>query len=63
MQDKNYTEITPEMIDEVEKTLKSGFCDYKLKDSEFSRKTFENENDINLIQIIGEEEIELTFNT
>lgn len=63
MTDENFTEIEPEMIDEVEKTLKSGFCDYKLKDSTFTRESFENAQNITLIQIIGEEEIELVFAT
>lgn len=63
MRDENFTEIEPDMIDEVEKTLKSGFCDYKLKDSAFTKESFENAQDITLIQIIGEEEIELVFNT
>lgn len=63
MTDENFTEIEPEMIDEVEKTLKSGFCDYKLKDSTFTRESFENAENITLIQIIGEEEIELVFAT
>ncbi|WP_407413253.1 hypothetical protein [Methanobrevibacter sp.] len=63
MRDENFTEIEPDMIDEVEKTLKSGFCDYKLKDSTFARESFENAQDITLIQMIGEEEIELVFAT
>lgn len=63
MIDENYTEITPDKINEVEKTLNSGFCDYKLKDSEFNIETFENSKDITLIQCIGEEEIELLFKT
>lgn len=63
MTDENFTEIEPDMIDEVEKTLKSGFCDYKLKDSAFTKESFENAENITLIQIIGEEEIELVFAT
>ena len=63
MADKDFTEIRPDMIDEVEKTLNSGFCDYKLKDCEFNRKTFEDSKTITLIQMVGEEEIELIFNT
>lgn len=63
MVDKDFTEIEPDMIDEVEKTLNSGFCDYKLKDCEFNRKTFEDSKTITLIQMVGEEEIELIFNT
>lgn len=59
----NFTEIDADMIDEVEKTLNSGFCDYKLKDSAFRRETFKNGEDIHLIQMVGEEEIELVFNT
>ena len=59
----NFTEITEEMIGEVEKTLDSGFCDYKLKDSAFNTETFKNGDDITLIQMIGEEEIELVFST
>ena len=59
----NFTEISADMIDEVEKTLNSGFCDYKLKDSAFSRETFKNGKDIHLIQMIGDEEIELVFAT
>ena len=59
----NFTEIDADMIDDVEKTLNSGFCDYKLKDSTFSRETFKNGEDIRLIQMVGEEEIELVFNT
>lgn len=64
MTDDNYTEIAPDTIDRVEKTLTSGFCnDYKLKDSSFDRKAFENADEITLIQVIGEEEIELKFAT
>ena len=63
MVDENFTEISPDMIEEVEKTLNSGFCDYRLKDCEFNKKSFENSEPITLIQIIGEEEIELTFST
>ncbi len=63
MTDENFTEIEQDMIDEVEKTLNSGFCDYKLKDSTFARETFENAENITLIQIIGEEEIERVFST
>ena len=63
MLDDNFTEISPDMIEEVEKTLKSGFCDYKIKDSQFNAKTFEKGEDIVLIQIIGDEEIELTFSS
>lgn len=64
MTDDNYTEIAPDTIDEVEKTLNSGFCnDYKLKNSSFDRNAFENSDDITLIQVIGDEEIELNFAT
>ena len=63
MPDDNFTEISPEMIEEVEKTLKSGFCNYKIKDSQFNAEAFEKGDDIVLIQIIGDEEIELTFST
>ncbi len=63
MIDENYTEITPDKINEVEKTLNSGFCDYKLKDCEFNIETFEKSKDITLIQTVGEEEIELLFKT
>lgn len=63
MLDNNFTEIKQDMIEEVEKTLESGFCDYKLKDSKFIIETFKNGEDITLIQFVGEEEIELTFNT
>ena len=63
MVDNDFTEIEPDMIDEVENTLNSGFCDYKLKDCKFNRKTFEDSQPITLIQFVGEEEIELTFNT
>ena len=63
MVDRNFTEIDSDMIEEVQKTLNSGFCDYKLKDCEFDKDTFEDEKDITLIQMIGEEEIELLFNT
>ena len=63
MVDRNFTEIDADMIEEVEKTLSSGFCDYKLKDCEFNKDAFEDEKNISLIQMIGEEEIELVFNT
>lgn len=63
MPDDNFTEISPEMIEEVEKTLKSGFCNYKIKDLQFNAEAFEKGDDIVLIQIIGDEEIELTFST
>ena len=36
----NFTEISADMINEVEKTLNSGFCDYRLKDSSFNCETF-----------------------
>ena len=63
MLDENFTEITPDTISEVEETLSNDFCDYRLKDSEFNLKTFEDSKDITLIQIIADEEIELTFKT
>lgn len=62
MADENFLEITPDMIDEVEKALSSGH-DYELKDSGFNKKTFEEGKDITLIQHVCEEEIELTFKT
>ncbi len=52
MVDNDFTEIEPDMIDDVEKTLNSGFCDYKLKDCKFNRKTFEDSQPITLIQFV-----------
>ena len=63
MDSKNFIEITPDVIAEVDRTLKSGFCDYKLKEGEFSEKNFKNGEDIVLIQMIGDEEYELPFQT
>ena len=59
----NFTEISADMINEVEKTLNSGFCDYRLKDSSFNCETFKKGEDIHLIQTVGDEEIELVFAT
>ena len=59
----NFTEISADMINEVEKTLNSGFCDYRLKDSSFNGETFKKGEDIHLIQMVGDEEIELVFAT
>ena len=59
----NFTEISADMINEVEKTLNSGFCDYRLKDSSFNGETFKKGEDIHLIQTVGDEEIELGFAT
>lgn len=63
MLENNFTQIDEDMIEKVEKTLNSDFCDYKLKDSKFNSETFKKGEDITLIQFVGEEEIELTFNT
>ena len=63
MDSKNFIEITPDVMAEVEKTLKSGFCDYKLKEGSFTEKNFKNGEDIVLIQIIADEEYELPFKT
>ena len=60
---ENFIEITPDTIRDVENTLSSGFCDYKLKDCSFDAEAFENGEDITLIQMIGDEEIELSFKT
>ena len=59
----NFTEISADMINEVEKTLNSGFCDYRLRDSSFNCETFKKGEDIHLIQTVGDEEIELVFAT
>ena len=61
MIDEKYTEISQDKIEEVERKLKSGFCDYRIRDSEFTAETFEDSGDITLIQVIGEEDIELVF--
>lgn len=56
-------EISKEDIENVEKTLKAGFCDYKLKDVDFSIESFKKASDITLIQQVGGEEYELVFKT
>ena len=63
MDEKNFIEVTPDLIDEVNKTLKSGFCDYKLKEGEFTEENFKNGEDIVLIQSIADDEFELPFKT
>lgn len=63
MLDENYSKITIDVIEKIDETLKSGFCDYKTKDCEFNSETFEKNEDITLIQLIGDQEIELTFKT
>ena len=63
MDSKNFIEITPDLIAEVDRTLKSGFCDYTLKEGSFSEDNFKNNEDIVLIQSIADEEYELPFKT
>ena len=63
MVDKNFTEIDADVIEDVENALNLEFRNYKLKDSKFNKETFENSEDITLIQLVGDEEIELTFST
>ena len=63
MFDDNFMEISPDLIERVSDTLESGFCDYRLKDGEFNEDAFKNGESISLIQTVGEEEIELAFNT
>lgn len=63
MDSKNFVEITPDLIAEVERTLKSGFCDYKIKEGSFTLDNFKNNEDIVLIQSIADEEYELPFKT
>ena len=63
MDEKNFIEITPDVMGEVNNTLKSGFCDYKLKEGNFTEKNFKNGDDIVLIQMIADEEYELPFKT
>lgn len=60
---KNYYELSEDTIAEVEKALREGFSNYKLKDSDFNVDTFKNGDDIAIIQFVGEEEIELSFKT
>ena len=60
---KNFMEISKEDIENVENTIKSGFCDYQLKDCKFDVDTFENGGDINIIQFVADEEYELNFKT
>ena len=56
-------EISKEDIEKVDKTIKSGFCDYKIKDAEFNTDTFEKGLDIVLLQSVADEEYELPFQT
>ena len=55
--------ISEDDILNIEKTIKSGFCDYKLKDCEFNTNTFEKGLDVTLIQSVADEEYELPFET
>ena len=61
MDEKNFIEVTPDLIDEVNKTLKSGFCDYKIKEGSFTKENFKNGDDIVLIQSIADDEFELSL--
>lgn len=63
MDDKNFIEITPDVMADVDKALRSGFCDYKLKEGSFSEDNFKQNTDIILIQLIADEEYELPFKT
>lgn len=60
---KNFMGLSKEDILNIEKTLKSGFCDYQLNDSEFNFDTFKNSSDIKLLQHVADEEYELIFQT
>lgn len=60
---KMFMEIKSEDIENVEKTLKSGFCDYRIKDVDFTADTFEKGLDITLLQQVADEEYELVFET
>ncbi|MBQ9025267.1 MAG: hypothetical protein IJ104_02640 [Methanobrevibacter sp.] len=63
MSESNFTPITLDFIEEINTTLKSPDSNYRLKNNELTRKTFENEQDIELIQYVGDEEINLVFET
>ena len=63
MDDKIFMEISESDIENVEKTLKSGFCDYKIKDNGFNVDSFKQGLKITFLQAVGEEEYELFFET
>ena len=63
MSDTNFTPITLDFIEEINRTLKAQGANYKLKDGDLTKETFENSEDFTLIQYVGDEEIELTFET
>ena len=63
MSETNFTPITLDCIEEINNTLKGPGDDYKLKDGDLTKETFENNEDFTLIQYVGDEEIELTFET
>ncbi|WP_407381601.1 hypothetical protein [Methanobrevibacter sp.] len=63
MSESNFTPITLDFIEEINNTLKSPGSNYKLKNDELTKETFENQQDIELIQYVGDEEIELAFKT
>ena len=63
MSDTNFTPITLDFIEEINRTLKAPGANYKLKDGDLTKETFENSEDFTLIQYVGDEEIELTFET
>ena len=63
MSETNFTPITLDFIEEINNTLKGPGADYKLKDGDLTKETFENNEDFTLIQYVGDEEIELTFET
>lgn len=60
---ENYYELTQDDISELEKALNDGFSYYRLKDSAFNIDAFKNEEEITIIQTVGDEEIELAFKT
>ena len=63
MSETNFTPITLDFIEEINTTLKSPGSNYKLKNDELTKETFENEENIELIQYVGDEEINLAFET
>ena len=60
---QEYMEISKEDIENIQNAIKSGFSNYKFKDSDFSEDTFKNGDDIVLIQLVADNEYELPFQT
>ena len=60
---QEYMEISKEDIENIQNAIKSGFSNYKFKDSDFSEDSFKNGDDIVLIQLVADNEYELPFQT